>query len=98
MFQQGAIGRTLLVLVFLCAMVSAQSASFTSEHSHQHSSQHCCGLCHVGPLPLLQPVTSTALAPMVALALLSSSADCDSPHDVLLAAASSRAPPSSLPL
>ena len=48
--------RALFVLLFLCALICAQSASFASEHSHQHSSQHCLRVCHVGPLPLLQPV------------------------------------------
>jgi hypothetical protein len=93
MLQSGRIARTLLVLLFLCAVVSAQSASFASEHLHQHSSQHCCRLCHAGPLPLLQPATSASLAPILALAWLSSSFDLLTPHEVLLAASSSRAPP-----
>jgi hypothetical protein len=94
MFMQGRIGRTFLVLLFLCAMVGAQSASFASEHSHQHSSQHCCGLCHVGPLPLLQPASAAAFAPAVTVALLAAPLDCDLRYDVLLTAGSSRAPPS----
>jgi hypothetical protein len=95
MFLHGRTGRVLLVLLFLCALLCAQSGSFASEHSHEHSSQHCCGLCHIGPLPLLQPVTSAGLAPIVEVAWLSSSFDFDTPHEVLLAAGSSRAPPSS---
>jgi uncharacterized membrane protein len=98
MFLRGRIARALLVLLFLCAVVSAQTVSIETEHSHQHSSQHCCGLCHIGPLPLLQPVASAEVAPTVAVAWLSSFSDCDFPHEVLLAAGSSRAPPSTLPV
>src|ERR1019366_3649902 len=90
--------RGLLVWLFLCALICAQSASFASEHSHRHASQHCCRLCHVGPLPLLQPVTSAGLAPVVAVAWLSLSCDFDTPHEALLTAGSSRAPPFSLPV
>src|SRR5436305_14389251 len=90
--------RALLVLLFLCALVTAQSVSFASEHLHQHSSQHCCGLCHVGPLPLLQPITSAGFAPAVAVALIAPSPACNLPHEVWLAAGSSRAPPVSLTL
>jgi uncharacterized membrane protein len=86
------IARSLLVLVLLYAMVCAQTALLSSEHSH-NSSQHCCGLCHVGPIPFLQPVVAAVLAPIVALAWLASASDRDSPHEVLLTAGSSRAPP-----
>jgi len=93
MFQQGRITRTLLVLLFLCAVITAQAASFASEHAHQHSSQHCCGLCHIGPLPLLQAAATTGFAPIVVVAWLSHSCDFNTPHEVLLASGSSRAPP-----
>jgi hypothetical protein len=88
--------RALLVVLFLCALVCTQSALFASEHSYQHSSQHCCGLCHVGPLPLLQPVSSAGFAPIVAVAWLPWSRNFDTPHEALLTAGSSRAPPASL--
>jgi hypothetical protein len=86
------IARCSLVLLLLSAVVCAQTASLSAEHSH-NSSQHCCGLCHVGPIPFLQPVVAAALAPIVALAWLASASDLDSPHEVLLTAGSSRAPP-----
>src|SRR5438045_1617698 len=84
--------RLSLVLLLLCAVVCAQ-ASFAFGHSHQRSSQHCCGLCHAGPLPFLQPVNSAASAPAIAMAWLCRAVDCDTPHEVRLAASSSRAPP-----
>ena len=89
--------RGLLVWLFLCALIWAQSASFASDHAHNRS-EHCCGLCHVGPLPLLQPVASAGFAPTVAVAWLPLSRDFDTPHEALLTAGSSRAPPFSLPV
>jgi hypothetical protein len=86
------IARSSLVLLLLYAVVCAPTASLSAEHSH-NSSQHCCGLCHVGPIPFLQPVAAAALAPIVALAWLASASDLDSPREVLLTAGSSRAPP-----
>jgi hypothetical protein len=87
--------RALFVLLFLCALICAQTASFASDHSHNRS-EHCCGLCHVGPLPLLQPVTAASGAPIMAVAWLALSRDFETPHEALLAAGSSRAPPFSL--
>ena len=89
---------SLLVLLFLCALMCAQSASFASEHSHRHASQHCCLLCHSGPLPLLQPVISTAISPMLAVAWLSLSSDFATPHEGPHTPGSSRAPPLQLPI
>lgn len=88
-----AAGRVLLVLLLLCAVVSAQSVSLVSEHLHQHSSHHCCLLCHAGPLPLIQPAVTTAFAPVLSMAWLEWSAGLNAPHQVWLAAGDSRAPP-----
>jgi len=92
------LARVLFVLLFLCALICAQTASFASEHSHHHASRHCCRLCHVGPLPLLEPVTSAGGGPIMAVAWLPLSRDFDTPHEALLTAGSSRAPPFSLPV
>jgi hypothetical protein len=88
-----AAGRVPLVLLLLCAVVCAQAASLASEHFHQHASQHCCGLCHAGPLPLIQPSVTTALAPTLSVAWIEWSGSLDAPHQVLFAAGYSRAPP-----
>jgi hypothetical protein len=55
-------------------------------------------LCHIGPLPLLEPVTSAGFTPILAVAWLSCSGDFDAPHEAVLRAGSSRAPPFSLPV
>jgi hypothetical protein len=81
------------VVFLLSVMVCGQAAALASEHEYHHSSQHCCSLCHVGPLPLLQPAVSAAMVPAVSTVWLAWSAGADTPHDVLLSAGSSRAPP-----
>jgi hypothetical protein len=93
MFHRGTT-RTILVVLFLLAVVCAQGASLAFEHPHD--SGHCCQLCHLGPLPFLQPVPVATIAPVMALAWFQILPDSDTIHETLLAAASSRAPPSSL--
>ena len=82
-----------LVLLLLSAVICAQATSLLSEQLHQHSSQHCCALCHVGPLPFLQPAVAAYIAPVLAAAWFERSHKLDAPHDVLLTAGYSRAPP-----
>jgi hypothetical protein len=85
--------RISLILFLMCAVVCLQTASIASEPFHQHSSQHCCGLCHAGPLPFLQTTVTASVAPVLAQTWLEQSSGLTSAHDVLLAAGSSRAPP-----
>ena len=92
MFTLGRTARALCIALFLCALVFAQAASLAFEHPHD--SGHCCQLCHLGPLPFLEPAPVAAIAPVVALAWYCGASDSGTAHDVLLSAASSRAPPS----
>jgi hypothetical protein len=85
--------RLIYLLLLLSALVFAQTTSLASEHLHQHSSQHCCGLCHSGPLPFVQPAIAANVAPMLSVAWLENSSGLDTPHEVILTAGSSRAPP-----
>jgi len=85
--------RISLILFLMCAVVCVQAASIASEHFHQHSSQHCCGLCHAGPLPFIQTAITAALAPMLSQTWLEQTPGSAPAHEVLLAAGSSRAPP-----
>jgi len=87
----------LLVLLVLSAMVGAQGVSLAAGQSHQHASQHCCTLCHIGPLPFLQPAVSTALAPALSMAWLESPSGLDAPREVRLVTGFSRAPPAWFP-
>jgi hypothetical protein len=92
MFHRGRNARIFLVTLFLCAVVCAQAASLAFEHPH--ASGHCCQLCHLGPLPFLEPVPVAEIAPVMAVAWLGGSPDSGATHQILQAAASSRAPPS----
>ena len=91
--EKTAARRIIPLLLLLSILVFAQSASLASEHLHQHSSQHCCGLCHSGPLPFVQPAIASSLAPSLAVAWLEGFFGSDAPHEVILTAGSSRAPP-----
>ena len=92
MRSRTAAGISLLVLL-LCAVVCAQASSLACDF-HQHSgSQHCCGLCHTGPLPLIQPSLSTGIVPAFASVWLDRQDRPGAPRDALLTAGSSRAPP-----
>jgi hypothetical protein len=84
--------RRLLVLLFLCAVISAQAASFSGVHSHQNSTQHCCALCHAGPLPFLEAGMAVAPVPYLATSWVAGPPESEAPRDVLLDSGSSRAP------
>jgi hypothetical protein len=85
--------RVVLVLSLVCFLFSAEAAVLASLHPHQHSSEHCCGLCHVGPLPFLQPAVWRAFDPGILAAWLERFRDLDAPREVAHASAHSRAPP-----
>src|SRR5690349_20247108 len=87
------IGRMLGVIVLLCAVASAQAVSLAEVHAHQHSSTHCCGLCHAGPLAFVPIAFDAAALPALAVLGLASAEDSAGARDLLSAAASSRAPP-----
>src|SRR5436189_4155810 len=91
--ETSAARRTLFLLLLLCAVVIAQTSSLASEHLHQHSSQHCCGLCHTGPLPFIQASVSSATAPAVSVSWLESASARDITHEAPITAGGSRAPP-----
>jgi hypothetical protein len=93
MLARAAVGRISLVLLLICAVVCIQAASIASEPFHEHSSQHCCGLCHAGPLPFIQTAIEAALAPMLSQSRLEQAHGSNPAHRILLAAGSSRASP-----
>ncbi|HKE25473.1 MAG TPA: hypothetical protein VKB88_24105 [Bryobacteraceae bacterium] len=85
--------RALLVLCILCLVVWAQSSALALQHSEHHSSEHCCLLCHAGPLPFLQTTVAISLAPVLPVAWFASAIEVADTHDVLIATSCSRAPP-----
>jgi len=59
--------RAFLILLVLVGTVSSQTASLSSQHSHERVS-HCCGVCHAGHLSLLQAAECFAFIPPALLA------------------------------
>jgi hypothetical protein len=86
-------GRLLVILLLLCVTLMAQSSALSAESESHHSTDHCCLLCHVGPLPFLQTSVSAALAPLFRVVWLAPPAHFETVSDVLLVPGSSRAPP-----
>jgi hypothetical protein len=82
-----------VVLLLLCVMVLAQSASLSAQGESHHSSDHCCLLCHVGPLPFLQTTVSAGRAPVFQVVWLASPAHFETTADVLVVPSPSRGPP-----
>jgi len=82
----------ILVILMVCAFTTAQFSALALESEHHHSPDHCCALCHVG-LPFLQPAVTADVPPVLIVVWLAPSSDADTPHQTLLAQASSRAPP-----
>jgi hypothetical protein len=89
----GGEGRYAYVLLLLCLVLLAQSAALASANEQHHSPDHCCTLCHVGPLPFLHTHASVEVLPALSVVWLEPVSDPLATHDVLLATSSSRAPP-----
>ncbi len=85
-----AAARLALVLFLLAAVVCAQAASL--EQFHDHSTHHCCGLCHAG-MPFVQSAVAGPIAPIASGGWLEQRWAVDSPREILLTSGSSRAPP-----
>jgi hypothetical protein len=54
--------RAILILLVVAGTLCSQTASIGGHHSHGHVS-HCCGVCHVGHLSLLQAVEHFGFIP-----------------------------------
>ena len=86
-------GKILLIVLLLCATLGAQTNSLASEQETHHGSDHCCGLCHLGPIPILPSAAVAIVAPVSSAVWLAPSSAPGAPREVLLASAASRAPP-----
>ena len=83
----------LLIVLLLCATLGAQANSLASEQESHKGSQHCCRLCHMGPVPILTAATVAVVAPTFSVVWVTPHRAPGAPREVLLAAAPSRAPP-----
>jgi hypothetical protein len=77
----------------LCLVLVAQSAAYASANEQHHSQDHCCILCHVGPLPFLHTTVSATVTPAFSVVWLEPAADFIATHDVFISTNSSRGPP-----
>ena len=85
--------KALLIVLLLCVTGVAQFAALVSERETHHASDHCCLLCHAGPLQFLEVSASAGLAPVFEVVWLTPATEVATAHDVQLAASPARAPP-----
>ena len=85
--------KALFIVLLLCVTGVAQFAALVGEPESHHSADHCCLLCHMGPLHFLEASASAGLAPVFAVVWLTPAADEGSAHDVQLPSSPARAPP-----
>ena len=86
-------GRALLALLLVCVTLLGQSFAMASQEESHHAPDHCCLLCHVGPLPFLQATVTAAVTPVFLVAWLAPTPDFEPAHAAILFASSSRGPP-----
>jgi hypothetical protein len=54
--------KAVLILLSIIGTTSSQAESFSSHHSQEHAS-HCCGVCHIGHLSLLDAAHGFGFTP-----------------------------------
>jgi hypothetical protein len=86
--------KALFIVLLLCVTGIAQMAALVGEPESHHSADHCCLLCHMGPLHFLEASTSTGLVPVFAVVWLTPAAEVATVYDVQLPSSPARAPPS----
>lgn len=85
--------RLLVILLLLCVTELAQSSSLSAQSESHRFPDHCCVLCHVGPLPFLQARISTAWAPAFQVVWLAAVPQFETTSDIRVIPTPSRAPP-----
>jgi len=81
------------ILVLVCLTLLGQNLAIAGQQESHHGSDHCCLLCHAGPLPFLQTVIAGRQAPVFAVAWLAPLPDFSPAVQPLLLTISSRGPP-----
>jgi hypothetical protein len=83
----------LAVLFLLCVTALAQVSALSTQNQSHVSGDHCCLLCHVGPLPFVQTSVLVALAPVFHVVWMAPAAHPETTSDVRVVPSPSRAPP-----
>ena len=86
-------GKALFVVLLLCVTCLVQFGALLGERESHHSSDHCCLLCHVGPLQFLETSQTPVVAPVFEVVWLTPDLEAAQAHDVQLPASPARAPP-----
>ena len=81
------------MLLLVCLTLLGQSLALASQEESHHAPDHCCLLCHVGPLPFLQTTVTATVTPIFLVAWLAPAPDFEATHQVPLFATASRGPP-----
>jgi len=87
------VGKLVLVLLIAYGTLASQGAWVTPGHTHPSGPEHCCGVCHAGHLPLVQPVNSLSIIPSVRRDWFRSIEEHHRQQDALIVLRQSRAPP-----
>lgn len=85
--------RLVTALLVICLAVFAQSVALSGQRGPHHSPDHCCLLCHVGPLPFLQAGDSAVLPSALKVVWLALTPPFETSSDVRRIPRPSRAPP-----
>jgi hypothetical protein len=88
------VGKLVLVLLIAYGTLSSQGASVSPGHTHSSRPAHCCGVCHAGHLPLIEPANSFRVLPPARGDWFQSSEKRNRQQDALIVLGQSRAPPS----
>jgi len=81
------------VALLLCATVAAQAEALAGMYGVHHATEHCCVVCHMGPLPFLRAPTTASIAPVLHVVWLEFNPHRLSSGEILPVASASRAPP-----
>ena len=87
------VGKLVLVLLIAYGTLSSQGAWVTPGHTHRSGPEHCCGVCHAGHLPLVEPVNAFSVLPPARRDWFHSSEKRQRQQDALIVLGQSRAPP-----
>jgi hypothetical protein len=85
--------KALLIVLLLCVTGVAQFAALVGERETHHATDHCCRLCHTGPLQFLEARASVGPAPVFEVVWLTPAAEVAAAYDIQFAASPARAPP-----
>jgi hypothetical protein len=91
---RGYVGKLVLVLLIAYGTLSSQGAWVTHSHTHRGGPEHCCGVCHAGHLPLVEPAGSFSVLPPARTDWFQFPEERRRQQDALVVLRQSRAPPS----